>query len=104
MKTSVTFRDFVVDQLGGVPQLRCRAMFGCSGLYARGQFFGIIHDGRLYFRTTDTTRPVYVAHGMEPFHYNGKQTLWSYYEVPADVLEDAERLTAWAEAAADRRE
>ncbi len=33
---------------------------------------------------------------MEPFRLSEKQTLSSYYEVPADVLEDDEELMNWA--------
>ena len=36
---------------------------------------------------------------MSPFQPNPRQTLTSYYEVPADVLEDAETLVTWAQAA-----
>jgi hypothetical protein len=37
---------------------------------------------------------------MTPFHPNDRQLLKTYYEVPADVLEDPARFAAWAEAAA----
>jgi DNA transformation protein len=33
---------------------------------------------------------------MKPFRPNAKQTLTSYYQVPADILEDSERLCDWA--------
>jgi hypothetical protein len=33
---------------------------------------------------------------MKPFRPNAKQTQISFYEVPIDVLEDAEQLVAWA--------
>jgi len=37
-----------------------------------------------------------VARGMKPFRPNAKQTLTTYYEVPVEIIEDAERLTTWA--------
>jgi hypothetical protein len=40
---------------------------------------------------------------MGPFRPGEKQTLWDYYEVPADVLQGDE-LLAWAEQAADGAE
>lgn len=93
------FKDFVLDQLHGVRGVTCRAMFGGYGLYRRATFFGIIHKGRLYFKTNESTRPDYQARGMQPFRPNSKQTLTNYYEVPIEVVENAEDLTMWAEAA-----
>jgi len=55
-----------------------------------------VSRSRLYFKTGPLTRRDYVAKGMGPFKPNARQTLKSYYEVPADVLEDAETLRAWA--------
>jgi DNA transformation protein len=91
------FKDFVLDQLTDLRGLTCRAMFGGYGLYQRTAFFGIIHKGRLYFKVTPETVAHYKAHGMSPFRPNPKQTLKSFYEVPVDVIEDAERLNEWAE-------
>lgn len=93
------FKDFVLDQLTDLRDLSCRAMFGGYGLYQGAVFFGIIHKGRLYFKTDDASRTPYAEHGMKPFCPNKKQTLKTYYEVPADVVEDTERLAAWAEQA-----
>ncbi|MBX3235883.1 MAG: TfoX/Sxy family protein [Nitrospiraceae bacterium] len=95
------FKDFVLDQLQDLQGLTCRAMFGGHGLYCLGSFFGIIHRGRLYFKTDEDTRPQYRNRGMGPFRPTLKQTLTSYYEVPVDVLEDAEILSAWAARARD---
>ena len=95
------FRDFVLDQLSELSGLTHRAMFGGYGLYQRETFFGIIHEGRLYFKTDGTTRAAYVTRNMKPFRPNPKQTLKTYYEVPVDVLEDAEELTIWAQQASN---
>lgn len=96
------FKDFVLDQLTDLRGLTCRAMFGGYALYQRTTFFGIIHKGRLYFKVTTTTVPRFKKHGMKPFRPNAKQTLQSFYEVPIDVLEDAETLTHWATEAIER--
>ncbi|MEW6248677.1 MAG: hypothetical protein AB1555_18485 [Nitrospirota bacterium] len=37
---------------------------------------------------------------MKPFRPNKQQTLKNYYQVPVDVLEDAERLAEWGEVSA----
>jgi DNA transformation protein len=77
-------------------------MFGGYGLYHGDAIFGIVFQGRLYFRTGPRTRAPYVEKGMARFKPNARQTLKSYYEVPADVLEDAETLRAWALKASSR--
>jgi DNA transformation protein len=38
---------------------------------------------------------------MKPFRPNAKQTLKSYYQVPVDVMEDADELREWAVKAID---
>jgi DNA transformation protein len=91
------FKDFVLDQLADLHGLTCRAMFGGYGLSCHGTFFGIVHNGRLYFKVTPETVGSYKTQGMKPFQPNAKQTLKSFYEVPVDVIEDAELLNEWAD-------
>jgi DNA transformation protein len=99
-----SFKDLVLEQLGELPGVDCRSMFGGYGLYLGEQFFGIVHSDRLYFRTDDATRSRYEQRGSEMFRPNERQRLKSYFEVPVDVFEDRERLVEWAaEAAATRR-
>ncbi len=91
------FKDFVLDQLNGLRGVACRAMFGGYGLYQGDVFFGIIHKGRLYFKTDDAARETYRAQGMKPFRPNARQTLKTYYEVPVEIVEDQDQLVEWAE-------
>ncbi len=98
------FKNFVLDQLSGLPDLTPRAMFGGYGLYQHETFFGIIHTGRLYFKTTGQTRSDYLASGMKPFRPNPKQTLKNYYEVPVDTMENTDQLIIWAKRALFSRE
>jgi len=93
---SDSFVDYVLDQLHEVGTVQCRPMFGGFGLYARGKFFGIIFKGRLYFKTSEATRASYASRGMKPFRPGKNQELKSYYEVPADVVENAGELARWA--------
>jgi DNA transformation protein len=96
-----SFKDFALDQLAALPGLRARAMFGGHGLYAGATFFGILFEGRLYFKVSARTRGAYEARGMGPFTYElpARTITMSYYEVPADVLENREEVIAWARAA-----
>jgi DNA transformation protein len=96
-----SFKEFVLDQLSAVPELRAKAMFGAHGLYAGERFFGILEEGTVYFKVDDTTRADYEARGMGPFTYEakGRRMAISYYEVPPDVLETAPELVEWAQKA-----
>jgi DNA transformation protein len=93
-----SFKEFVLDQLGALPELRVRAMFGAHGLYAGDNFFGILDEGRLFFKTDAASAADYTARGMGAFTYEskGKRLTMAYHEVPPDVLENAPELTAWA--------
>ena len=99
-----SFKDFVLDQLDELPAVTCCPMFGGYGLYQEEAFFGILYKGRLYFKTNELTRPLYLKKGTARFRPNAKQTLKHYYEVPVDIIEDQEQLTAWAKQAASFRE
>lgn len=98
-----SFRDFVLDQLASLGDVSCRAMFGGYGLYLGADFFGILHDGRIYFKTDEATRTEYRERGMGPFAPGGNQVLKSYYEVPGEIVEDDEQLAEWAREAAARK-
>jgi DNA transformation protein len=93
-----SFKEFVLDQLGALPDVRAKAMFGAHGLYSGESFFGILDEGRLFFKTDTASQTDYTSRGMELFTYEsrGKVLTMSYHEVPPDVLENAPELTAWA--------
>ena len=90
MSVSDEYLVFVQDQLRGLGEITVKRMFGGAGLYLDGVFFAIVADDVLYFKVDDSNRADYEAEGMGPF-----RPLMSYYEVPADVLEDPEVLRTW---------
>jgi DNA transformation protein len=94
-----SFKDFVLDQLQELDSVEARRMFGGHGLYQDETFFGIIHKGRLYFKIDEHTVAAYRRRKMKPFRPNANQSLKTYYEVPVEIIEDGDRLGAWAEAA-----
>jgi TfoX/Sxy family transcriptional regulator of competence genes len=73
-------------------------------LYLSGQYFGIVNEGRVYFRTDAESRSEYLERGMPAFQPanrpRGPKTVDRNFEVPAEVLADAELLVAWAVRAA----
>jgi DNA transformation protein len=91
-----SFRDFVLEQLGEVAGLRCRAMFGGHGLWAGDRFFAVLHRGRLYFKTDARSRKRYEEAGMGMFRPGGELALKTYFEVPASAIEDRGALAEWA--------
>jgi DNA transformation protein len=93
-----SFKEFVLDQLSALPELRARAMFGAHGIYSGEHFFGILDEGRLFFKTDAQSEKDYTERGMPPFTYEskGKVMTMAYHEVPPDVLENPHELTLWA--------
>jgi DNA transformation protein len=101
MRVSMGFREFVLDQLGGLPDLRAKAMFGGVGLYADDVFFGMMAADLLYLKVDESNRRDYEAAGSKPFapYADPVAMTMPYYSVPADVLESAPTMVAWAKKA-----
>jgi DNA transformation protein len=93
------YREWILEQLRYVGPVTARSMFGGAGLYCDGLFFGLIDDDVLFFKVDDSNRPDFEAAGMEPFRPYGDHRAMQYYTVPADVVEDPDRLRQWADAA-----
>ena len=98
MAVSRDFRDFVLEQLEPAGRVTPRAMFGGVGLYLDGLFFALIDDDTLYFKADTTTRGRYEQAGSKPFcpFPDQPDKAMAYWQVPAEVLEDADELAAWA--------
>jgi len=98
MAVTGDFVLYVLEQLSGLRDVASRRMFGGVGLYSDGAFFGLISSDVLYFKVGDGNRPDYEARGMgqfRPFRDRPRISM-SYYEVPAEVLEDADECMLWA--------
>ena len=91
------FVEHVCDLLAPLGAVRARAMFGGYGIYVDGVFCAIIADDTLYFKVDDGNRADYEALGYGPFKpFEDKRMVLSYYEVPAEVMDCRDALTAWA--------
>ena len=96
--------EYVVsDLLGDWQDVRAKAMFGGYGVYRNGTIFGIIDEDVLYFKVGESSRKDYEAAGSKPFSYRlknrKKAVVMSYWEVPAQVMDDREEIFKWAERA-----
>ena len=102
MATPSPLLEYLQDQLSSLGQLRGRAMFGGHGLYLDGLFIGIIDDETLYLKADDASRPAFETAGMEPFTYasRGRRITLSFWQAPADVIEDPQELHRWVREAA----
>ncbi|HOH30128.1 MAG TPA: TfoX/Sxy family protein, partial [Candidatus Hydrogenedentes bacterium] len=74
-----------------------RKMFGGAGLYRESKIFGLIADDVVYLKVDDSNRLDFLKAGSAPFKpYPDQAASMSYYEVPPEVMEEREILTAWA--------
>lgn len=102
MPVSPEYREWVLEQLRPLGTVTGRSMFGAYSLYLDGVIFGLIDDDTVFFRTDDSNRAQFEAAGMNPFRPFGEDgSAMKYHEVPAEVLEDRDRLREWALQAAD---
>jgi len=100
LRVTPEFRDFVLDQLAGLRELRAQRMFGGIGLYSGERFFGIVAADELFFKVDDGNRGAYEAAGSEPFRpVAARPVSMSYWRVPIEVLEDPAELRVWAQEA-----
>jgi DNA transformation protein len=100
MTVSKGYQAFVLDQLHVLGMVTARPMFGGVGLYHAGVFFGLIYDDTVFLKVDDSNRPDFERAGSKPFQPYGEESYsMTYYELPADVLEDRSALHTWADKA-----
>jgi DNA transformation protein len=101
MAVQPSYLEYILEQLAALPALRSNRMFGAIGLYSDGIFFGLIDDDTLFFKTNDNNIAGYRERNMPRFmpFPDRPEAVIGYHQVPADVIEDAETLVAWARAA-----
>jgi len=98
MAVSRDYLDYVLEQLAALSQVRPRRMFGGVALYSDDIFFAIITDDTTYLRVDEVSRADFVARGMASFrpYPDRPEVSMTYFEVPADVLEDAGTFVEWS--------
>ena len=83
--------DWVMELLSPVGAVTSRAMFGGHGIFENGVMFALVSkESSLYFKTDESN--ISFFNEAESKHFKPMP----YHEVPADILEDADELSAWA--------
>ena len=95
---SSDYSNHLIDLLTPWGKVVARRMFGGYGIYNHNLMFGLVADSTFYLKVNDSNRPDYQATDSEPFTYEakGQRRSMSYWQVPAEILEDQERLCEWA--------
>lgn len=103
MSVSPEFKDYLHDLFDPVGPVTVRNMFGGAGVFRDSLMFGLIADEVLFLKVDKENQPDFEAAGSEPFTYEGKgkPVRMSYWECPADVMEDPEAFGDWARKAYD---
>jgi DNA transformation protein and related proteins len=99
MPVSSDYLNYVLEQLAGLGGVSARRMFGGVGLYCEELFFGLIDNDTLYLRVNDDNRADYTVRGMGQFrpYADRPEVSMTYYETPAEILEDPAQLVVWAQ-------
>ena len=88
----------ILECLQSTGTVREKSMFGGFGLYMDDLMFALVADDVLYFKTSDNNRDDYIERNLKPFCYEraGKKITMSYFEAPAEVFDDEEMMSLWA--------
>jgi len=91
MNASPEYLNFIMDKLSPIGGIRSRAMFGGYGIFYEGSMFALIAEDTLYFKVNESNRAMYKKAQSKPFPHG-----ISYWEVPAEVIEENSKLLDWA--------
>ncbi len=97
------FIEFLREQFAEFGEVQSKRMFGGHGIYYHELMIGLVADDTLYLKIDGETEALFLAAGSQPFMYNkaGKLVKMSYYEAPAETLEDPDEMKHWAKLAWD---
>ncbi len=90
------FFQFVLDQLAGIKDITFKRMFGGVGLFKDDLMFAKIGGNTLRLKVDESNQQQFIDKGMKPYYSEKKKKGMPYWEVPSEILENAENLTKWA--------
>jgi DNA transformation protein len=90
---------FVRDLLSGLGPIDVRRMFGGAGIYAGGQMFGLLDDGRIYLKVDAVLKADMAAAGSVSWQYSRTDKVFeetSYWSLPESAIDDPDEACDWA--------
>jgi DNA transformation protein len=102
MVASVSFAEFLREQLAPLGSVTVRRMFGKTGVFCDGVMFGMVTENTLYFRVDDQNRVTFKeAEAFPPLNYakKGSTIDLSFWRVPERLFDQPDELVTWAQAA-----
>ena len=99
---------YLAELLAPWGAVEIKRTFGGLGAWRDGAFFALIVDDIIYFKVDEQSRADYVAAHSEPFSYvvtkgeeQNTRVINGLWRLPDEILEDHDRLFAWAQRASD---
>ena len=101
IKDKNEFLNYMLELLEPMGELSYKPLFGGYAICKHDAAFALVFDGAVYFKTDTTNRKDYESYNGNPLTYRkqGKTISLSNLEVPAEVIEDQDRLLQWANTA-----
>lgn len=102
MSASPDFIEFTQDLFAPLGGISVRRMFGGAGIYCRGIMFALINDDIIYLKADGESQKAFESKGCRPFIYDGgkgKPVALGYWQMPAELVDDAEQAVEWGKTA-----
>ncbi len=95
------FVEYLKEAFRDFGPISVRKMFGGHGIYYDGVMIGLVADDVLYLKVDAASAPKFLEHGLSQFKYpkGDKLVGMSYYQAPAEALEDPTEMREWAQLA-----
>jgi len=92
------FIEYVTELLLPLGHIRCKRMFGGTGIYINELFCAIVVDDTLYFKGDALNEAEFKAAGCPQFTYmkDGTEFAMRYYRVPEQALDNSSEMMVWA--------
>lgn len=95
------YLDYLRELFRQLGPIRTRRMFGGYGVYSGEAMFALVLDDTLYLKSDAETEALFERERLPRFCYQkGEKTVCtSFFQAPADVLDDPDAARLWGERA-----
>lgn len=92
------FNAYLLEVFELFGTIQIRKMFGGYGVYHDGLMFALVADETLYLKADAENAKFFEEQGLAQFAYQreGKMAKMSYYQAPAEFMEEREQAAIWA--------